>query len=99
MPAALQDRSNNGDCIAVIRVEHADLKLADYFIDLVKPFRLPPGSVVIISSATLRSLQGVWRSMPLTWWRLKAGLQQVLVETWIWCQDLPSWCREQKTRL
>ena len=53
MPGALQDRSNTGDCIAVIRVEHADLKkLADYFIDLVKPFRLPPGSVVIISSAT-----------------------------------------------
>ena len=53
LPAALPDRSNSGDCIAVIRVEHAGLKrLAEHFIELVKPFRLAPGSVVIISSAT-----------------------------------------------
>ena len=56
MPAALQDRSNNGDCIAVIRVEHADLKkLADYFIDLVKPFRLHH----LLSYAACRECGGV----------------------------------------
>ena len=34
-------------------MEHAGLKrLAEHFIELVKPFRLAPGSVVIISSAT-----------------------------------------------